>query len=242
MSRRLPTTESEPKTSSPVRSPVERARPGAVREGNSPFLKRAPAQARGDRSVRRVLEACEALLAEQPFEEITVEGIARRADVPVSSMYFFFNDRLSIFFRLIEVTLDQIADEYVLTERVLNQPLSAFVRNLERRLARIWAQHKHMLDLFFSYRVHPSVLPMVIRLQKYVDAQLFRKLTHDFPSLNATRRQALARVINGNLMQGLDIAAGMPPQKVRAFQVEWSGMLHAHLHSLDNDHSPRGDR
>jgi len=198
----------------------------------SQFLKRVPAQARGSQSVRSILKACEELLGEMPFGQVSVEIIASRARVPVSSMYFFFQDRLSIFFRLIEVTLDQIGDEYFLSEEDLAAPLLAYVRGLEGRLAAIWLEHKDMLDLFFSYRVHPSVLPMVVRIDNYVDRQIARKLKHQFPRMTAGRRQALARVINGNLMVGLDLASALPSQRVRAFGAEWSSMLHEYLRGL----------
>jgi AcrR family transcriptional regulator len=201
-------------------------------DAKSAFLKRTPTQARGDQSVRRILESCEELLGEMPFEQITVDSIASRARVPASSMYFFFQDRLSIFFRLIEVALDQIGDEYVLTDEDAAEPLLSYVRRLEGRLATIWTKHKNMLDLFFSYRVHPSVSEMVVRLQGHVDGQLARRLKHDFPRMATKRRRALARVINGNLMQGLDIASAMPSQSVQAFKAEWSTMLHQYLRGL----------
>ncbi len=182
--------------------------------------------------MRRILETCEELLGEMPFAEITVDNIASRAQVPASSMYFFFQDRLSIFFRLIEVALDEIGDEYMLTHEDLAEPLLTYIRRLDDRLAGIWTEHKNMLDLFFSYRVQPRISAMVVCLRSHVDGQMARKLKSDFPRMSLARRSALARVINGNLMQGLDIASEMPAQRAQAFREEWSTMLHQYLRGL----------
>jgi AcrR family transcriptional regulator len=182
--------------------------------------------------VRNVLKACEGLLGEMPFEQITVDDIASRAGVPVSSMYFFFQDRLSIFFHLIEVALKDIGHEYARADQEANQTLPAYVRGLEQRLALIWSKHKDMIDLFFAYRVHPSVSQMVVEVQAYIDGRVARQLAHHFPSMSPSRRSAAARVINGALVQGLDIASALSADRAKSFAAEWSGMLHAYVEGL----------
>jgi AcrR family transcriptional regulator len=199
---------------------------------SSAFLKRVPIQSRGGRSVERILQACEEMLGEMPFDEVSIEDIARRAGVPVGSIYFFFSNRLCIFFRLIEVALDQIADVYEFPDSSLHEPLNALLRQLEDRLAVIWTRHHDMLDLYFSYRVHPQIQPIVTELRAYVDQQMASRLAATHPWLSPARRRAVARLINVNLMQGLDIAADLPAARARAFRAEWSSMLHRYIEGL----------
>jgi len=75
---------------------------------------RPPRQARSRESRERVLDAFAAMLAEQPFEKITIAALARRARVAVTSIYARFDDKralvLALHERHFEETMRHTAD------------------------------------------------------------------------------------------------------------------------------------
>jgi len=52
-----------------------------------------PRQARSEETLRRILAACDTLLAERPFEQISMQDIAREAGVSVGNLYNRFSDK-----------------------------------------------------------------------------------------------------------------------------------------------------
>lgn len=52
-----------------------------------------PRQARSERTLVNILEACDRLLAERPFEQISMQDIAREAGVSVGNLYNRFSDK-----------------------------------------------------------------------------------------------------------------------------------------------------
>jgi AcrR family transcriptional regulator len=52
-----------------------------------------PRQARSEETQRRILAACDRLLAERPFERISMQDIAREAGVSVGNLYNRFPDK-----------------------------------------------------------------------------------------------------------------------------------------------------
>ena len=63
----------------------------------SPASRRAPLQARSNRTVEDILDAASNLLGSVPFEEITTSRIAQEAKISVGALYRFYNDRQAIF-------------------------------------------------------------------------------------------------------------------------------------------------
>lgn len=53
----------------------------------------APRQARSEQTLQRILEACDRLLAERAFEQISMQDIAREAGVSVGNLYNRFSDK-----------------------------------------------------------------------------------------------------------------------------------------------------
>ncbi len=52
-----------------------------------------PRQARSEQTLQRILNACNALLAERPFEQISMQDIAREAGMSVGNLYNRFSDK-----------------------------------------------------------------------------------------------------------------------------------------------------
>ncbi len=72
-----------------------------------------PVQARSQETLNRFLDAAEELLREQPFDEITVAEIVRRAERTVGSFYARFTDKDA----LIRTLAQRMVDELVASMR-----------------------------------------------------------------------------------------------------------------------------
>ena len=59
--------------------------------------RRAPLQARSNKTVEEILDAASSLLGRVPFEEITTSRIAAGAGISVGALYRFYSDRQEIF-------------------------------------------------------------------------------------------------------------------------------------------------
>jgi AcrR family transcriptional regulator len=183
-------------------------------------LRRSPSQARGNDNVLSILKACETLLLETPFDQLTIEDIAREAGLQVGSVYFFFQDKTSIFCSIIELTLREIMDEYQLSSRDLEDPLVVYLSRLYGRLARLWKTHRPVREIWLAYRNHPNVWLVLQELWRTVDGHMERKLRREFPTVQARRRKLAARVINATIASSLDAAAILDPSAARIFRAE----------------------
>ena len=69
--------------------------------------RRVPKQARARERVERILDAARALLEARPVGEITMEGIAWRAGVPVGSLYQYFASKTALLASVAEMVMAQ---------------------------------------------------------------------------------------------------------------------------------------
>ncbi|GAA3195974.1 MULTISPECIES: TetR/AcrR family transcriptional regulator [Streptomyces] len=60
---------------------------------NAGMLRRTPVQRRSAERFERLLDACAQLLDEVGYAGLTTKEVARRADVPIGTLYQFFSDR-----------------------------------------------------------------------------------------------------------------------------------------------------
>lgn len=85
----------------------------------------APRQARSTQTLNKVLDACDELLAERMFEQISMQDIAREAGVSVGNLYNRFADRDGLIEHVIERHQKEFRDymEAVLGGRARDLPL-----------------------------------------------------------------------------------------------------------------------
>jgi len=73
--------------------------------------RRIPKQARARERVGRILDAARRELEAQPVGEITIEGIAERAGVPVGSVYQYFASKTALLLAVAETVMDEADSE-----------------------------------------------------------------------------------------------------------------------------------
>lgn len=73
--------------------------------------RRIPKQARARERVGRILDAARRELEAQPVGEITIEGIAERAGVPVGSVYQYFSSKTALLLAVAETVMDEADSE-----------------------------------------------------------------------------------------------------------------------------------
>ncbi|WP_435830147.1 TetR family transcriptional regulator [Saccharopolyspora shandongensis] len=81
---------------------------------NAGTLRRLPVQKRSAERVERLLDACAELLDEVGYAALTTKEVARRAEVPIGTLYQFFSDRDGLIGALaarnLESFLERVAD------------------------------------------------------------------------------------------------------------------------------------
>lgn len=106
------------------------------------LLRRIPVQKRAHDRIERVLDAAAALLEEKPIADITTEDIAERAEVPIGSIYHYFENKLSVLAELtrrmmvradantIEAIVDgyEIVDVTGIVDRVVDVAIESYRR------------------------------------------------------------------------------------------------------------------
>lgn len=104
----------------------------------------AVVQRRGVERRKAILDAAEALLAEQGYEAATLKAVGERAGIPVASMYHYFSDRHEV--------------DAELLQRHMAALDAALAASLERPGADTLAEAvDSVIDPFLAYfRAHPS--------------------------------------------------------------------------------------
>ncbi|MEU8956798.1 TetR/AcrR family transcriptional regulator [Streptomyces sp. NPDC048518] len=97
----------------PHPNPPEDPRPGPPSPAS---MRRVPVQERSAERLTRILDACAAVLDEVGYEGLTTRAVARRAGVPIGSVYRFFGNKRALVDALAHRNLDAYAQR--VTERV----------------------------------------------------------------------------------------------------------------------------
>lgn len=126
--------------------------------------RRVPAQARSRRTVRRILEAAEGLVAEQGVEAVTTRAIAERAGVAAPSLYRFFADRDEVLDALLEQMVGDLDDHARAAEEAWEPGDLDGLLRLEFHLhVAYYEDHPSLAALWFGGRASPAVVESVRR-------------------------------------------------------------------------------
>jgi AcrR family transcriptional regulator len=188
----------------PLSGGVELRIPGKMRRPIK--MRRRPTQQRGEERVEQILDATEELVLEIGTESITTNHIASRAGVNVGTIYHFFADKFEIFRAVIGRIISALGE--AIDEDVSN-PAPSDVEWLEGVIdahERFWFKNKGAIRLWLAVSRTPEMGSL---WDDYYDDRLpeyARALEKNCPHIPASRRLAVARILNEVLMDVLDEA------------------------------------
>lgn len=169
-------------------------------------MRRKPTQQRGEERVQQILDATVELVLEIGTDSITTNHIARRADVNVGTVYHFFKDKFEIFRAVIGRIISVLGEA---VDEAVSKPAASDVEWIERVIdahERFYFKNKGAIRLFLAVSRN---LEMKSLWDDYYDDKLpqyARALKKNCPHIPASRRMAVALMLNEALMEMLDEA------------------------------------
>jgi AcrR family transcriptional regulator len=169
-------------------------------------MRRKPTQQRGEERVQQILDATVELVLEIGTDSITTNHIARRADVNVGTVYHFFKDKFEIFRAVIGRIISVLGEA---VDEAVSKPAASDVEWIERVIdahERFYFKNKGAIRLFLAISRN---LEMKSLWDDYYDEKLpkyARALKKNCPHIPASRRMAVALMLNEALMEMLDEA------------------------------------
>jgi AcrR family transcriptional regulator len=111
-----------------------KAQTGPASEGKAP---RTP---RGERTLRKILDAARAEFGERGFAESSIVGITQRAGVALGSFYTYFDSKEAVFAEVVRDLSAQVRDNVAPALKGSDDPIDAEARALESFL---WFAREH---------------------------------------------------------------------------------------------------
>jgi AcrR family transcriptional regulator len=169
-------------------------------------MRRKPTQQRGEERVEQILDATEKLVLEIGTESVTTNHIARRADVNVGTVYHFFKDKFEIYRAVIGRILSALGE---VVDEAVSKPAASDVEWIDRVIdshERFWFKNKGAIRLWLAVSRTPEMLSLWKDYYDYRLPQYASALKENCPHIPASRRMAVALMLNEVLMEMLDEA------------------------------------
>ncbi|MCB1745767.1 MAG: TetR family transcriptional regulator [Gammaproteobacteria bacterium] len=186
-------------------------------------LTKQRARSSQDKATRRaqLLAAAAALLADTPYEQLTLSAVARAAGLSKASAYTYFPTKESLFLALLTERLEAWRDRFV--ERL--SPRSRSPRAVARAIAHTFAEDPGLRELLA--RLHSTLEANVpddeVRAFKWFTAGLMTGLAvyvdRACPGLRGGQAQHLFLLVHSFVI-GLGMACTQTPNVVRAMALE----------------------
>jgi AcrR family transcriptional regulator len=148
-------------------------------------LRKLPTQARSRARVENILKAAGVLLGEVGYDGLSTNLIAERADVPVGSIYQFFEGKDEIVATLVERFQDRISK--LASERLdvgtAMQDRRAFIARLIDGIAGIQAEASAFVCVFSGSQSHARFDGLARDLRRTLTRHLDRVFAEAFPRL-----------------------------------------------------------
>ena len=196
-------------------------------------MKRQPSQARGINRVNDILDACETLLGEKTYEEISIDAIIQTAGVARGTLYHFFENRRSVFLAVMHRALVEIDEQTNPKPGEDKLEFVDYVARVERRLQKVWKRHDQIVEFYEANKYSPDFNER--RQQQHLRSVevMADELRSRHPEIGLTRAQSISRTLLLAICTGLDAVSLSRPNRAAGFRHEWQQMIMAYIDSLE---------
>jgi AcrR family transcriptional regulator len=196
-------------------------------------MKRQPSQTRGMNRVNDILDACETLLSDRRYEEISIDDIIETADVARGTLYHFFENRRAVFLAVMHralLDIDEQADPRTGEDKL---EFVEYVSKVERRLQNVWRKHSHIVEFYESNKFSPDFdEPMRDKRTRSVKV-IAKELLSRHPDIGPARARRISWTLLEAIYTGLDKIALYQSNGAAGFGREWRRMITAYIDSLE---------
>ncbi|SDO43004.1 TetR/AcrR family transcriptional regulator [Actinacidiphila guanduensis] len=120
--------------------------------------RRSGAPSKGDRREQALLDAAEELLAAVPFEEVTVDAIAKGAGISRAAVYFYFGSKQDVLAALVARTMTAVRQGADLAADDAATPPAELAERAARAVARVWQEHGTVMRAAVDHAfAHPDI-------------------------------------------------------------------------------------
>jgi AcrR family transcriptional regulator len=196
-------------------------------------MKRQPAQARGMERVTEILDACETLLGEKRYEEISIDEIIQTANVTRGTLYHFFENRRAVFLAVMHRALLEIDEQTNLRPGEDKLEFADYVSKVEGRLQKVWRKHRHIVEFYESNKFSPDFDEPKREDHMGSVAVMAQQLLSRHPDIGPARAQRISLTLLQAMYTGLDTIALSQNRKAAGFWREWRLMITAYIDSLE---------
>lgn len=131
--------------------------------------RRRPAQARSRERFNRILIAARSVLVDAGFESFTFDEVARRAEVPIGTLYQFFANKYVLICELDRVdTAENVAELQKFSERVPALQWPDILDEFIDHLARMWLEDPSRRAVWHAVQSTPTTRATAAATEKQV--------------------------------------------------------------------------
>lgn len=195
-------------------------------------LKKQPEQSRGIERVTAILDACETLLIDKSFEQISINEIIKKAGVSKGTLYHFFEDKQSVFLSMMHRSLVNVSAEISPKPGDNKLDFVDYIFNIERRLEKVWHKHHSMLEFFLSNRFHPDLINYEQQGRAKVAKIIGEQLTSRHPNISPARARNIGLTLDYSIVSLLDTSAFISSKDATALRREWRQMIRAYINDV----------
>ena len=196
-------------------------------------MKRQPSQARGISRVNAILDACETLLGEKRYEEISIDAIIETADIARGTLYHFFENKRSVFLAVMHRALVEIDEQTHPKPGEDKLEFVDYVARVERRLQKVWKRHDHIVEFYEANKYSPDFNEKWQQQHSRSVEVMADGLRSRHPEIGLTRAQSISRTLLLAIYTGLDAVALSQSNRAAGFRREWQQMILAYIGSLE---------
>jgi AcrR family transcriptional regulator len=196
-------------------------------------MKRQPSQVRGMDRVNEILDACETLLGETRYEEISTDDIIKAANVTRGTLYHFFENRRAVFIALMHRALLEIDEQTIPRPGEDQLEFADYVSKVERRLQNVWRKHSHIVEFYESNKYSPDFDEPRREERMGSVAVMVQQLLTRHPDISPARARNISSTLLHAIYTGLDTSVLSQTRGGAGFKREWRLMITAYIASLE---------